>query len=159
MPTAKAFYLQGLHCTVLGRLLCRVIRMQCQDSDLHLNQSQIDKLFNGVVLAIASESERKNQNLLGRKILRLLRKSALDAFKMKNPSPRYFEFPAFGFSWVEEEAVETARASMALPITGGSILVLALVSLNFFHRTFSRSKEDQVGTCAILILILSLIES
>lgn len=32
---------------------------------------------------------------------------------------------------------------MALPITGGSILVLALVSLNFSHRTFSRSKDDQ----------------
>lgn len=114
-----------------------------KDSDLHLNQTQIDKLFNGVVLAIASEAERKNQNLLGRKILRLLRKSALDAFKVKNPSPRYFEFPWRGFSWVEEEAIETARASMALPITGGSILVLALVSLNFFHRTFSRSKDDQ----------------
>eukprot|EP00435_Cladocopium_sp_Y103_P027614 s1905_g6.t2 len=114
-----------------------------KDSDLHLNQSQIDKLFNGVVLAIASEAERKNQNLLGRKILRLLRKSALDAFKVKNPSPRYFEFPWRGFSWVEEEAIETARASMALPITGGSILVLALVSLNFFHRTFSRSKDYQ----------------
>ena len=98
-----------------------------------------------MVLAIASEAERKNQNLLGRKILRLLRKSALDAFKVKNPSPRYFEFPWRGFSWVEEEAIETARASMALPITGGSILVLALVSLNFFHRTFSRSKDDQAS--------------
>jgi len=115
-----------------------------KDSDLHLNQSQIDKLFNGVVLAIASEAERKNQNLVGRKILRLLRKSALDAFKVKNPTPRYFEFPWRGFSWVEEEAVETARASFALPITGGSILVLALVSLNFFHRTFSKSKDEQV---------------
>lgn len=114
-----------------------------EDSDLHLNQSQIDKLFNGVVLAIASEAERKNQNLVGRKILRLLRKSALDAFKVKNPTPRYFEFPWRGFSWVEEEAVETARASFALPITGGSILVLALVSLNFFHRTFSKSKDEQ----------------
>eukprot|EP00438_Fugacium_kawagutii_P002348 Skav227730 [mRNA] locus=scaffold5201:11290:12079:- [translate_table: standard] len=121
----------------------KVARAWRQDSDLHLNQSQIDKLFNGVVLAIASEAERKNQNLLGRKVLRLLRKSALDAFKVKNPSPRYFELPWRGFSWVEEDTLEQARASMALPITGGSILVLALVSLNFFHRTFSRSKDYQ----------------
>ncbi|CAJ1431600.1 unnamed protein product, partial [Effrenium voratum] len=110
--------------------------------DAGLNQSQIDKLFNGVVLAIASERERRSQNLMGQEILRLQRRAALGAFKIKNPSSFSFEFP--GFSWMEEEAVEQARASMALPITGGSILVLALLSLNFFHRTFTAPQDKQV---------------
>eukprot|EP00913_Durusdinium_trenchii_P006957 g6543.t1 len=43
-----------------------------------------------------------------------------------------------------EDAIESARATMAIPITGGSLLLLALVSLNYFHRTFSREKNDQV---------------
>ena len=41
------------------------------------------------------------------------------------------------------QEIEYARASLALPITGGSILILALVSLNFFHRTFGPTKDDQ----------------
>ena len=28
-----------------------------------------------------------------------------------------------GLSWLEEDALETARASMAIPITGGSLLL------------------------------------
>ena len=95
-------------------------------------------------MAIANEAERKNQNMLGQKILRTLRKSALEAFTIKNPTHGLFDWhEVHHFSWVEEDAIESARATMAIPITGGSLLLLALVSLNYFHRTFSREKNDQ----------------
>ena len=111
-------------------------------NNLNLNASQIDKLFKGVVLAIASEAERKNQNEMGRGVLKMLRKAALKALRAQNADP--FDVQP-SYSWLEENEVEYARASLALPITGGSILILALISLNFFHRTFGPKKDDQVG--------------
>jgi len=110
--------------------------------DLNLNDTQIDKLFKGVVLAVATEAERKNQNAMGRGVLKLLRQAALKALRAQKSDP--FDVQP-GYSWLEENEVEYARASLALPITGGSILILALVSLNFFHRTFGPAKDDQVG--------------
>ncbi|CAE7257360.1 Abcb1, partial [Symbiodinium necroappetens] len=111
-------------------------------NDLNLNDTQIDKLFKGVVLAVATEAERKNQNAMGRGVLKLLRQAALKALRAQKSDP--FDVQP-GYSWLEENEVEYARASLALPITGGSILILALVSLNFFHRTFGPAKDDQVG--------------
>ena len=108
--------------------------------DLNLNDTQIDKLFKGVVLAVATEAERKNQNAMGRGVLKLLRQAALKALRAQKSDP--FDVQP-GYSWLEENEVEYARASLALPITGGSILILALVSLNFFHRTFGPAKDDQ----------------
>ena len=67
--------------------------------DLHLNASQIDNLFKGVVLAVASEAERKSQNEMGRGVLKLLRKAALKALLAQKADS--FDVQQ-GYSWLEE---------------------------------------------------------
>eukprot|EP00931_Biecheleriopsis_adriatica_P051327 TRINITY_DN29758_c0_g1_i2.p1 TRINITY_DN29758_c0_g1~~TRINITY_DN29758_c0_g1_i2.p1 ORF type:complete len:1525 (+),score=304.23 TRINITY_DN29758_c0_g1_i2:99-4673(+) len=101
----------------------------------------VSKSFSLELSSVTRQPSSQQRNQRGLDIVKKLRETAHHVLQEKNADPSLMLLDV-GVGFDDESLLVTARASLAAPIIGGSILVLAILALHHFMKMFDEKKQE-----------------